>query len=51
MTSLVITLFMIIHKSSSKNGRKRAASKLLTHHRFCNFDFQIDFLGQISIQS
>ena len=40
---------MFIHKSSSKISRKTTASTLLTN--FCNFDLQIDFPGQISIQS
>ena len=31
MTSLFIILFMFIHNSSSKNGRKTTASKLLKH--------------------
>ena len=31
MTSMFITLLMFIHNSSSKNGRKTTASKLLTH--------------------
>ena len=31
MTSLFIILLMFIHNSSSKNGRKTTASKLLTH--------------------
>ena len=56
MTSLFIILFMFIHNNSSKNGRKTTASKLLTHRfradcggEYCNFDFQFDFPGQISI--
>ena len=31
MTSLFIILFMFIHNSSSKNGRKTTASKLVKH--------------------
>ena len=44
MTSLFIILFMFIHNSSSKNGRKtcsRIASAQGVLANFCNFDFQL----------
>ena len=44
MTSLFIILFMFIHNSSLKNGRKtcsRIASAQAVFANFCNFDFQL----------
>ena len=51
MTSLFIILFMFIHNSSSKNGRKTIASKLLKH-RFslgCVGEFKFAILTFSSI--